>query len=215
MHIHTAAARTPIAPRPDSETPFATFGTVQNVPADSEIFVEGESADRFFRVVSGTVRVCKFLDDGRRQIEAFHGAGDVFGLEADSEYHMSAEAVTDCSLIAYRRAGIESQAGTDPGLAGQLYSCVLRDLSRARDHALLLARKGALEKIAAFLLGLGAARQTVNLTMSRQDIADYLGLTIETVSRALSQFERDGLIALPNTREVHLKNVAALEHLAA
>jgi CRP/FNR family nitrogen fixation transcriptional regulator len=200
----------------DSEGSLSACGAVQHFAQDGEIYAEGEDADRFFKVMSGTVRVCKFLDDGRRQIEAFHVAGDVFGLEVGDEYSMTAEAVSDCTLVCYRRQSVERMASSVVSMSGQLFAFAMNDLRRARQHALLLGRRGAVEKVAAFLLEMTQNKDaTVVLAMSRQDIADYLGLTIETVSRALSQLERDGIIALPSTRQIHLRNQASLRALAA
>ncbi len=195
-----------------------TAGTVVQVAEGREIFAEGDETDVFYKVISGVVRVCKFLNDGRRQIEAFHVAGQVFGFELGGEHMLSAEAVSDCMLVSYRRRNIEMLAQKDETVTRQLFQYAMQNLAQAQNHSLLLGRRGAAEKVATFLLAWAkhsGNKRVVALAMTRQDIADYLGLTIETVSRSLSQFERDGVIALPNTREVHLKNVEALERLAA
>lgn len=193
-------------------------GPVLHFAQDREIYSEGADADLFFKVVSGVVRTCKFLSDGRRQIDAFYKAGDVFGFEFDGLHGFSAEAVCDCTLISYRRRGLEALAASDQGLMNQLFSYAMQSLARAQEHALLLGRRSATEKVAAFLIDgvdeLTGAR-IVNLAMTRQDIADYLGLTIETVSRTLSQLERDALIEIPAARQIHLRNPAALRELNA
>ena len=193
-------------------------GAVLHFRPDREIFAAGDLADVFFKVVSGTVRTCKFLSDGRRQIEAFYGPGDVLGFERDGVHRLSAEAVSECNLVAYRRRGVEAALLNDAELVRQLLTYALHSATDAQAHALLLGRRGAAEKVAAFLLewasrGDGAA--VAALPMSRQDMADYLGLTIETVSRTLSQFERDGLIAIPNARQIRLMRREALEDLIA
>lgn len=201
----------------EAPEPLRMAGTVVHVPEDHEIFTQGDSPDVFFKVVSGTVRICKFLSDGRRQIEAFHVAGDVFGFELGGEYALSAEAVSECTLISYRRRGVEMLAQKDETVTRQLFQYAMRNLARAQGHSLLLGRRGAGEKVAAFLLDMAkqsANKRAIHLAMTRQDIADYLGLTIETVSRTLTQFERDGMIAMPNTREIMLRNVEALQDLA-
>jgi CRP/FNR family nitrogen fixation transcriptional regulator len=166
-------------------------------------------------VVSGVVRVCKFLNDGRRQIEAFHVAGDVFGLELSDAHVFTAEAVSECTLIAYRRRNVEKLAEVDRSVGRQLLQYAMLNFAQAQQHALLLGRRGAAEKVASFLLSWAKDRHVLSLAMTRQDIADFLGLTIETVSRSFSQFERDGLITLLNAREVQLKNIDALQELAA
>jgi CRP/FNR family nitrogen fixation transcriptional regulator len=211
-------ARTAWMASQDSPEPLRTAGTVVQVGEGQGVFAEGGDADVFFKVVSGVVRVCKFLNDGRRQIEAFHVAGEVFGFELGGERSLSAEAVSDCTLISYRRRSIETLAQKDESITRQLFQYAMQSLAHAQTHSLLLGRRGAAEKVASFLLGqagYSADGRTVNLAMTRQDIADYLGLTIETVSRSFSLLERQGVIALANTREVRLKNVEALEDLAA
>ena len=202
----------------DTPEPFRAAGTVIQVAAGREIFAEGGDTDIFYKVVSGVVRVCKFLSDGRRQIEAFYVTGTVFGFELGQERSMSAEAISDCTLVAYRRRNIETLAQKDQTVGRQLLQYAMQNLAQAQQHSLLLGRRGAAEKVAAFLLGWAkhsAANRVLDLEMTRQDIADYLGLTIETVSRSLTQFERDGLIALPGARQVTVLNADALEDLAA
>lgn len=206
------------------QTPW-TFDSVADQPisggtmhfsADQEIYAEGDEATTFFKVVSGVVRTCKFLSDGRRQIDAFYGEGEIFGFEAGSEHRLSAEAVSDCTVVPYRRRGFDTLAGRDERVAGQMFSYVMRCLERSQDHSLLLGRRSASQKLAAFLLEMAARRPgctIIDLAMTRQDIADYLGLTIETVSRTLSQFEREGLISLSSARRVNLTDMRGLRDL--
>ncbi|WP_020174052.1 helix-turn-helix domain-containing protein [Methyloferula stellata] len=191
-------------------------GSVQHFAQDREIYGEGDNAGVFFKVVSGVIRTCKFLSDGRRQIDAFHVAGDIFGFEMGWEHTLSAEAVCDCTVIPYRRRGIET--ANDEVLSQQLFTYAMRSFTRAQEHSLLLGRRSAVEKVAAFLIEWAEqspAGTVVSLAMTRQDIADYLGLTIETVSRTLSQLERDALIELPTARQIRLKDMAALQHMNA
>jgi CRP/FNR family nitrogen fixation transcriptional regulator len=191
-------------------------GPVLYFAANSEIYCEGDENKSYYKVVSGVVRTCKFLNDGRRQIDAFYVAGDVFGIEAGSEYRLSAEAVADCTVISYRRRNLETMAAADGRLAQHFFSYAMQCLERAQKHSLLLGRRGAAEKLAVFLLEMAdrsPGDEVIDLAMSRQDIADYLGLTIETVSRTLSQLERDAVIALPTARRIRLKNRMALRHL--
>jgi CRP/FNR family transcriptional regulator, nitrogen fixation regulation protein len=190
-------------------------GAVHNFSQDHEIFNEGAQADYYYKVVSGVVRTCKFLVDGRRQIDAFLIPGDVFGLESASEYRLCAEAVSDCTVIAYRKTKIT--AG-DPNLSQELLGFAMQNMVRAQSHSLLLGRHSAVEKVAGFLLDWAEKfcnQGTLSLAMTRQDIADYLGLTIETVSRTLSQLERDKVIELPSVRQIRLRNHDMLEDLAA
>ena len=212
--VEATFARAPSAPASFPQS--SVGGPARNFTADSEIYAEGDDANCFYKIVSGVVRTCKFLSDGRRQIDAFHVAGDVFGFETGAEHRLSAEAVSDCTLIPYRRRGFEVLAGRDDRVAGQLFSYAMRCLERAQEHSLLLGRRSASQKLATFLLEMVDRRcgnEVIDLAMTRQDIADYLGLTIETVSRTLSQLERDGVISLPSARRVCLKDHRALRHL--
>jgi CRP/FNR family nitrogen fixation transcriptional regulator len=189
---------------------------VQDFAADAQIFSQDDEADIFYRVVTGVVRTCKFLSDGRRQIEAFHVAGDLVGFEAGGEYRVTAEAVSDCTLVPYRRVAIDAVLASDEALARSLFAHTMRSLKQAREHSLVLGRRSAAEKVANFLADWAkrsADGRTASLAMTRQDIADYLGLTIETVSRTLSQFERDAVIELPALRQIRVKNPAALRRL--
>ena len=191
-------------------------GTLTSLPQDQELYGEGDPATLFYKVVSGVVRTCKFLGDGRRQVDAFYVAGEVFGIESGDTHRLSAEAVCNCTLIAYRRRSLDSLSGRNETVARHLFQFALQNAARAQDHALLLGHRSALEKLATFLLH--GARQsahqaTVTLEMSRQDIADYLGLTIETVSRTLSKLEKDGVIKMTAARSIHLRNLGALHAL--
>jgi CRP/FNR family nitrogen fixation transcriptional regulator len=196
----------------------ALSGRVLNFVADRRIYAEGDEARSYYKVVSGVARTCQFLSDGRRQIDAFYLPGDVFGFEAGTTHRLSAEAVANCTLIAYRRRGTETIIAADDRIARQFFTYAMACLEQSRLHCLLLGRGSAAQKVGAFLLEMadrGDAAPTVELPMSRQDVADYLGLTIETVSRTLSQMERDGTIALPTTRKVVLKHRRVLEDLNA
>lgn len=193
-------------------------GSVQSFAKDEEIFAEGERAAFVYKVLSGVVRTSKLLSDGRRQIDAFHQVGDIFGIEAGDEYRFCAESVGDCVVIAYRRSHLAVLTGSDSQLAQDMTMGMMRSLVRAQNHMLLLGRKSALEKIATFLLDMAertADNDALDLPMSRIDIADHLGLTIETVSRSFTQLERQGIIGLPSARHVVLSNRAALERLNA
>jgi CRP/FNR family transcriptional regulator, nitrogen fixation regulation protein len=198
------------------EVGLRSIGPIVHFAQDQSIYGEGEGAEVFFKVVSGVVRTCKFLSDGRRQIDSFYVAGDIFGLESTQAHSHCAEAVCECAVISYRRRGLEALAAEDKSLSRQLYSLAMRRLAQAQEHALSLGRRNAVEKVAAFLVDLSTNAPGVNiitLPMTRQDIADYLGLTMETVSRTLSQFERDAIIELPSARHVRMKDRAALRKL--
>lgn len=187
-----------------------------------EVFAEGDAADFFYKVVSGTVRTAKLLSDGRRQIDAFHLAGDIFGLESGSDHRFTAEAVDEVVVEAFRRSRFTSLLHDNPAFGDQLMSSMLSNLERAHDHMVLLGRKTAQEKIATFLLDMAGRLsrdgkiERFELPMQRTDIADHLGLTIETVSRTLTQMVRDGLIKLAATgRTIVLADKAGLQVLNA
>jgi CRP/FNR family nitrogen fixation transcriptional regulator len=194
-------------------------GVVRKFERDEELFTEGDACSFFYKVVSGTVRTGKLLVDGRRQIDAFHLTGDVFGLESGGHHHSTAEAVDDVVVIAYSRSIFASLVHDHPVLGEQLISSTLTSLDRAHAHIILLGRKTALERMASFLLDMTRRRvgtDRVVLPMQRTDIADHLGLTIETVSRTLTQMVRHGLIRLSEAgRTVILVDRARLQALDA
>jgi CRP/FNR family nitrogen fixation transcriptional regulator len=195
------------------ETPVA--GCAMRFEQDREIYGEGEESSCYYTVISGVVRTCKFLSDGRRQIDAFHVAGDVFGIEPGTLRSLSAEAVSDCRVMVHRSPHLD-KSDVPGAVSPQLFADVLRNLVRAQEHTVLLGRRSAVEKVAAFLLGWAqqsASACTVALAMTRHDIGDYLGLTIETVSRTLSQLERDRIIELPSVRQIKITDLEALIEL--
>ena len=183
-----------------------------------EIYGEGEPTEYLYKVVSGTVRSCKLLDDGRRQVTAFHMPGEIFGLEVGDTHSFSAEAIADSIIIVVKRSAILSLAARDVDIAHQLWTLTARELQRVQDHMLILGCMGAKEKVAAFLLQFSkrcSDSNEIKLPMSRQDIADYLGLTMETVSRTMNQLEHDATITLPTSRRIVLRDRAALKRLNA
>ena len=195
-------------------------GTQMVLAKGEELFAEGDDAEFFYEVVSGAIRTYKLLSDGRRQIDAFHLPADIFGLEAGTEHRFSAEAVGDVTVIAYRRSRLTTLIQDDAEFRDRIMNATLRSLERAQDHMLLLGRKTAQEKMASFLLDmadrLSDDHEHFELPMQRSDIADHLGLTIETVSRTLTQFARNGLIELlPASRSIGLCNKLALSGLNA
>jgi len=163
----------------------------------SEIYGEKEPAEYVYQVKSGAVRSYKLLSDGRRQIGAFHLAGDIFGLENGSTHRFTTEAIVDTKARLIRRQSLETVAERDALVAKNLLSMTTDNLQHAEDHMLLLGRKTSLERVAAFLLEMDkrlTAAGVMALPMSRRDIADYLGLTLETVSRALSRLHELGVL---------------------
>lgn len=197
-----------------TDAPLVLSGPVLHFEQDAEIYAEGDATRAYYKVIRGVVRTCKFLDDGRRQIDAFYLPGEVFGLEAGTEHRLSAEASSECAIISNRRRG-DAISGATELFARQLFSYAMRCFERAQKHAHLLCHTSAVQKVAGFLIDMEdrAPDRMINLQMTRQDIADYLGLTIETVSRTLSQLEREDVIKIPTTRRIVVTNQAKLRRL--
>jgi CRP/FNR family nitrogen fixation transcriptional regulator len=189
------------------------IGARRSFVRDDEIYAEGEPADFWFMVVSGTVRICKLMADGRRHIAEFCYAGDCFGLESAAQRLFSAEAVGEVVVIRYSHRGTERLIDDEPALARRLCEITMRDLAHAQSRMLLLGRMTAPERVASFLIEFSDRRdpqRALEVPMSRSDIADYLGLTIETVCRVLSTFKREGAIAFSNPHRIELLDRNAL-----
>jgi len=170
----------------------------------TEIYGEKEPADYVYQVRIGAVRSYKLLSDGRRQIGAFHLAGDIFGLENGSEHRFTADAIVDTTVRLIKRHSLEMVAESDAVVSRNLLSMTTNNLQHAEDHMLLLGRKTSLERVAAFLTEMDrrlTAAGVMALPMSRRDIADYLGLTLETVSRALSRLHGLGILGFIGTNQ--------------
>ncbi|WP_440639381.1 helix-turn-helix domain-containing protein [Bradyrhizobium sp. PUT101] len=185
---------------------------------DEEIFGEGEPSEYVYQVVSGSVRTYKLLSDGRRQIGSFHVPGDVFGLESGTTHRMTAEAILDTTVRLVKRSAIEKATTMDVQVARKLWSMTAAELSHAEDHMLLLGRKTAIEKVATFLLEMDrrlAGAGMLALPMCRRDIGDYLGLTLETISRALSQLHTEGVLGFSGARQIVLRNRQRLRDMDA
>src|SRR5580700_4397454 len=161
------------------------------------IYGETEPAEYIYQVVEGAVRSYKLLSDGRRQIGAFHLVGDIFGLENSSVHRFTTETIVETTVRLMKRRSLEHVAETDVVVALDLLNMTTSNLQHAEDHMLLLGRKTSLERVAAFLLEMDrrlTAAGILALPMCRRDIADYLGLTLETVSRALSSLHGKGIL---------------------
>jgi len=207
--------------RPPPVTAHSLDGTIEMIgasmvfPRNAEIFGESEPAEYLYKVVSGAVRTYKILSDGRRQIGGFYLAGEVFGLESGDEHSLSAEAVSETRVLVVKRSALFALAERDSEIARQMWALTSHELHRLQNHVLALV-KTAKERVVGFLLEMAKRAPSgnrVELPMSRQDIADYLGLTIETVSRTLTQLESTAAIALPNARCFELRDRGALGRL--
>ena len=218
---HTAyhpAFNGPASPKPALSNSWAPVGLVMSFGRNGEIHAEGEKSGYVYKVLSGVVRVSKLLPDGRRQISAFHMPGEMFGFEADQIHHVSAEAVIPTKVAAFRWEGLLDAGSKHVNVVRELLSFAMLGLRHTQDHLLLLGRKNALERLVAFLLEIDArtgSSHVLDLAMPRHDIADYLGLTLETVSRMFAGLKEQGLIKLESARRVHLLDMAKIEALGA
>lgn len=231
MHTQTISAsaapaflspRTPVVPSVDQFSAIATgsglIATEFSYRKDEEIYGEGEPAEYVYQVIRGAVRTYKLLNDGRRQIGAFHLAGDVFGLDPGSAHRLTAEAIADTTVRLVKRRSLEVAAASNVKVAHHLWTMTAGDLRHAEDHMLLLGRKTAMEKVATFLLEMDrrlAKAGMMALPMCRRDIGDYLGLTLETVSRALSQLNEQGILVFSSARQIVLRNRQRLADMDA
>jgi CRP/FNR family nitrogen fixation transcriptional regulator len=177
--------------------------------AGAQIFAQGDAPGRLYQVVTGTVLVSRLLEDGRRQVVAFHLPGEVFGLEARDRHHFTAEAVGMTCVESWL---------PDAASGSALLALALDSLSRVQSHLLILGGQSATGRVAGFLLDIAARQGTpdlADLSMTRTDIADYLGVTMETVSRELARLKAMGLIAIERARRVTLRDRRSLHALLA
>jgi CRP-like cAMP-binding protein len=210
-------ARPSIPLRSDAlpDGPLGLIGAPIGFARNAEIYGEDERAEYLYQVISGAVRTYRMLDDGRRQVVAFYLPGDIFGVEAGDVHLSSAEAISDSQVLVVKRSSVMTRAEVEKDLAKQLWTLTVRELQRVQQHSLVLI-KNAEERVAGFLLEMASrcsGSLAIELPMSRQDIADYLGLTIETVSRTFTQLVQSGAITLETSRRIRFRNRAALNRL--
>jgi CRP/FNR family transcriptional regulator, nitrogen fixation regulation protein len=185
----------------------------------TEIFGEAEPADYVYQIASGAVRTFKLLPDGRRQIVAFYLPGDIFGIEIGAAYRFTADAIVHTTVCIAKRRSIFGE-GAEEDISATVLKLIARNLHHAENHLMLLGQQTALEKLAAFLTEMDERLQSPNvmiLPMTRRDIADYLGLSIETVSRTFSVLQGMGILSVPEgqrRREVVLRRRSKLAQLA-
>lgn len=186
----------------------------------ARLFCEGDSADRVYEVQNGILRLTRVLENGRRQVIAFGYPGDIVGFPHFDCHNTDCDALTPSKVLSFNRKALDN-GDTDPALHARLMQAALREINAMQDHFMMLGRKSATEKVASFLCVLSARVGVMNngytqfdLPMCRGDIADFLGTTTETVSRALTRMRKSGMIALPNSNSVILRNPRALQDLA-
>lgn len=203
------------------ERVFETRRAVQtSLKAGQYLYFEGDEVEHLYHVVSGVVRLTRLLEDGRRQVISFGFPGDIIGFPAGGCHHTDCDALVDSTLKAFRRSALDNGDG-DPELHAALLRAALNEISEMQDHVMMLGRKSAPEKVASFLLVMmqrfgqdrGGCRQ-ITLPMTRADIADFLGLTPETVCRSFTALRKAGIIALDGVQTVILRDPARLERLS-
>lgn len=209
----------PAPPAPTAD-PLERLGMTQTVARGRALFEDGDPADYFYKVVSGTVRLFKFLVDGRRQIAGFFLPGDFFGWTVADNYAYSSEAVDNVTVMRFPRRAVEALVESHPPTARRLIACLSTDLTAAQEQMVVLGRKTAEERLATFLAMMvkrtGAASRSgaLELSMTRSDIADYLGLTVETVCRTIHALKASGTIASAGAHNITILRRQRLDELA-
>jgi CRP/FNR family transcriptional regulator len=196
---------------------FESLGALISCGSKQSLFWEGDAAEHVYKVVRGVFCLYKLLPDGRRQVARFCCAGDFLGLGQRTTYQYTADTVTPVTLLRVRRADLDAELENNTGLRNELLAAVSEELRAAQDQLLLLGRKSAIERVASFIEFMaeqtsrqGDNSQIVDLPMTRVDIADYLGLTHETVCRAFSQLKAQGVLNI----HVHLVEICQPDALA-
>jgi CRP/FNR family transcriptional regulator len=199
----------------------AALGTVLQRAAKDTLFWEGDPADHVFQVIRGTACLYKLMPDGRRQVARFCHTGDLIGLTVGDEYPYTAGALTELSVSRIRRVDLETQVEGERALRRIVVDAIASELSLAQDQLLLLGRKSAVERVATFLCAMreqaildGGDGRSVFLPMTRVDIADFLGLTHETVCRVMASLKAQGLIATSEPHRIVIRSLETLEDIA-
>ena len=207
--------------QPANMDSFAAIGTVTRRVSKDTLFWEGDPVDHVYQVVRGVVCLYKLLPDGRRQVARFCHAGDMIGLTADHRYPYTADALTDLAVVRIRRADLDLRMESDRNVLQKVLAAISQELSLAQNQLLLLGRKSASERVASFLQAMieqaqreGGDGRSITLPMTRVDIADFLGLTHETVCRVLSTLKAEGIIATPDPHRIEILVPNVLEETA-
>jgi CRP/FNR family transcriptional regulator, nitrogen fixation regulation protein len=208
-------ARTPATSRPPNL--MESLGTLRRYGADESVYGQDEATDYWYQLASGAARKCTQMSDGRRQIVDFLLPGDLFGFHAGAGHDCSVECVVpNTTVVRYQRQRMESLMESDPQFARRVREIAFDSIDRMQSRTILLGCGRALERVGGFLLEMANRRQietggTVALPMSRYDIADYLAIAVETVSRSLTTLRSKQVIAFFDTRHFRIVNRKALE----
>jgi len=194
----------------------ASNTTVIRCSAGETLYVEGDAAPLCYQVVSGLVKEYNTLEDGRRQVADFYGVGELFGISELKQQLHTAEAITDCAVRCYKRDQFLKAVSSSPELSHEFLDTLMTRLHRSRERMIMIGRMSALQRVAAFLMRLSReqhATSKIRFLMSRQDIADHLGLTIETVCRALTEMKRRGVIMFETARLFSIPDADTLDDI--
>jgi CRP/FNR family transcriptional regulator, anaerobic regulatory protein len=212
-----------VSARDHVATELERIGTVVTAVRGKTVIEEGETVEHVFKVVAGALRAVRLLPDGRRYITKFLLPGDYFGFTEGGHYDQTVEVVGDATFIRYSRSSFDSLLARDAAAGRRFFGVICGELCAAQERLLLLGRKCARERLATFLLGMAdrtvpgeaASPNEIHLPMNRADVADYLGLTVETVSRLLTQMRNDRVIDLPTPNHVLFVKREALEAISS
>lgn len=202
-----------------SKAEMDAHGVAVHFARNETIYAKGDEARFSYRVIEGAVRLSHIFADGRRQIVNFFLPDETFGIELSTEYSATAEAVGDVVALRCPRLCISALTEGNPDIGQKRLAMFAKSLSAAERHVAMLGHQSAKERVASFFMALEMQRRsddshTLDLPLSRQDIADYLGLTIETTCRALSELKRQNIIATPSRRRIVIRNLSGLTAIA-
>ncbi len=212
---HARVSGGPAARGGNSLTALDCLGSVCRFARNEMIFAEGDELRSAYKIVSGAVRLSRITEDGRRQIVEFRGPGDFIGFEWDGEYALTAEAVRDVTAVCFMRTRVELMLKQRADMRDSVLALIREELRAAHEHLVTLGCQSARERVASFLSQLARRAgakdgEAIDIELGRQDMADYLGLTLETISRTLSEFKRAGAIDLPGRRRIVIRSRAKL-----
>jgi CRP/FNR family nitrogen fixation transcriptional regulator len=196
-----------------------SVGSVARFARNETIYSKGDEARYSYKVIEGAVRLSRIFADGRRQIVNFFLPQETFGIELSDEYSATAEAVGEVMALRCPRLCISQMTDSDPDISHKRLAMFSKSLAAAERHVAMLGHQSARERVASFFTALEMQRRnddqhTLDLPLSRQDIADYLGLTIETTCRALSELKRQNIIATPSRRRIVIRDLPGLQAIA-
>jgi len=202
-----------------SKSEMDAHGVTVHFARNETIYAKGDEARHSYRVVEGAVRLSRIFADGRRQIVNFFLPDETFGIELSNEYSATAEAVGDVMALRCPRLCISALTEGDPDISQKRLAMFSKSLAAAERHVAMLGHQSAKERVASFFMALEMQRRTddshtLDLPLSRQDIADYLGLTIETTCRALSELKRQNIITTPSRRRIVIRDLTGLTAIA-